>query len=303
MSLPEATPTIAPRVLLLGGSGLLGQAMVTALSAKGWTCFAPAHAELDVTWPQHLEKLRIKDFGQFDWVVNCTAYTQVDAAESNTMQAMKLNGVAPGMLGVVCAQNGWRLLHVSTDFVFDGESAVPYTEDRATNPINTYGKSKLLGEQNVLKEAPDSVVVRTSWLFGDTGKCFPRSILEAMRRGQELKVVDDQFGKPTYATDLAGSLVELISLKPASGIYHLAGPDPATWYDFARRVVDTYLIQEGNLSSVQVSRVSSLERPMEARRPKFSVLDCSKTEAAGVPKMRPLSEALDQFVKRFRTEV
>jgi dTDP-4-dehydrorhamnose reductase len=171
------------RVLVLGGSGMLGQEVVRHLADRRWFVAAPSHIELDVTWPQHLEKLRLRDFGEFDWVVNCAAYTQVDQAELEPMAAMNVNGVAPGTIASVCHQNGWSLLHVSTDFLFDGESDTPYTEDNLPSPLGIYGRSKLFGEQNVLSEKPDSLIVRTAWLFGPTGKCFPRTMIEAWLAG------------------------------------------------------------------------------------------------------------------------
>lgn len=279
---------------------MLGSCVVSEFASRGWFVASPSHKDLDFTWPQHLENLRKHDYGEFDWVVNCAAYSNVDGSESNAMHAMKMNGVAPGSVAAICAMNAWRFLHVSSDFVFDGQSDTPYTEDRLPNPLGTYGRSKLLGEQNVMREAPDSVIVRTAWLFGPEGKCFPRSIIEAWLEGKDLKVVADQTGSPTYAVDLARVLGDLIDRNPDGGVYHAVGPEIMTWHELATCAVETYKEVHGVEKDVNVRAITSLDWPTPARRPHYSALSTAKIESLQIPPMRGMKEALTEFSQRFQ---
>lgn len=288
----------ARRVLVLGGSGMLGSSVVSEFASRRWFVTSPSHKDLDFTWPQHLENLRKHGYGEFDWVVNCAAYSNVDGSESNAMHAMKMNGVAPGSVAAVCASNGWRFLHISSDFVFDGETDVPYTEDRMPNPLGTYGRSKLLGEQNVMREAPSSVIVRTAWLFGPKGKCFPRSIIEAWLDGKELRVVADQTGSPTYTGDLARVLGDMIERNVEAGIYHAVGPDIMTWHALAELSISAYREVLGLTKEVSVQAITSAEWPTPARRPRYSALSTARLDGLQIASMRGTKEALTEFSQR-----
>lgn len=276
---------------------MLGSDVGSELHGRGWDVRTPSPTELDVTSRTSIERLRRREFGDADWVVNCTGFTDVDGAESQMMAAMALNAMAPGALAAVCRENGWRLLHVSTDFVFDGKKGSPYLETDAAGPLGVYGKSKLAGEVNALQEAPDSVVVRTSWLFGPKGRSFPRTIIEAALAGRELRVVSDQFGKPTYTADLARQFADLIASSPQGGLFHAAGPDVVSWHGFAVAAL-TAASEHGLVGRTDVEAVPTSAWPTAAVRPAYSVLDGSKLTSAGVVQAPPLKEALDRFVQR-----
>lgn len=291
-------------VLVLGSGGMLGRDMVDVLVGRGHSVRSPLHVDFDITRPERIEQLRKQDFGMFDWIINCAAYTAVDKAESERMAAMNLNAVAPGMLGIAAQGCGARVLHFSTDFVFDGQSDSPYTEDSQPHPTSSYGSSKWLGEQNLMKEAPGSVICRTSWLFGPHGKSFPRTMIEAWRAGKELRVVDDQTGKPTYTKDLAELTADMVEQGVEAGIYHTAGPDVMTWWDLAVLAIETDVAASGGdveLVREKIEKVPTSAYPTPAKRPKYSVLSTEKIESKGFGAMRPMKEAVVEFVGRLRS--
>jgi dTDP-4-dehydrorhamnose reductase len=283
------------RVLLLGSGGLLGTELAAEVRRRKWSLTAPRRAEFDPM--RELDRIRLlrRDLGDFDWVVNAAGFTDVDAAETRPAEAMAGNALLPGALAAACGQTGWRLLTVSTDYVFDGQHENPYSEDDQPNPLSVYGRSKLMGEQNVLRTLPGSLVVRTSWLFGAGGRSFPGTVLQAAREGRELRVVDDQFGRPTSAVDLARSLCDAAALG-LSGLFHIAGPEAMSWHGLAVAVLAAESRRSGSPPPTVVP-VGTAAYPRAAHRPPNSVLDCGKALAAGVPPMRPLAESLDEFVR------
>jgi dTDP-4-dehydrorhamnose reductase len=285
------------RILILGGSGMLGTEVDREARRRGHDVKTPPREELDIGNADHLEKLRRRDWGNLDWVINCAAYTAVDEAEKDPWVAQKINGTAPGILAFACASHGWRLVQVSTDFVFDGSSSVPYTEDRPTNPLGAYGRSKEFGERLALKEDPNSIIARTSWLYGPFGKSFPKTILKAWMDGRELKVVNDQFGCPTYSPDLARVLVDMVESAVPGGIYHCSGPESMSWNDFAGLAIEAWRDHvDGSKPQPEIAGVSTEDWPTPAKRPANSTLDCSKLYGAGIQPMRPTNEALADFV-------
>ena len=299
----DPTPVYRMKILVLGSGGMLGHDMVRTLVDRGHEVRSPLKQDFDITVAENIDRLRKGDFGQYNWIINCAAYTQVDQAESERMTAMKINAVAPGMLGVAAQGCGARVLHVSTDFVFDGQADTPYNETSSTHPINSYGMSKLMGEQNLLKEAPDSVICRTSWLYGPHGKSFPRTMIEAFNAGKELCVVNDQTGCPTYTTDLANLIADMVEQGIQPGIYHTVGPDAMTWYDFALLAIKADLASKNqDPKQVTIQPVSTQEFPTAAKRPKFSVLSTKKVESLGFSTMRPTQEALTEFVARLQQD-
>lgn len=286
---------VAPAVLVVGGTGMLGSDVVRDFQHRGWPVSFPPHLDLNILHAPHIESLRKGDYGDFQWVVNCAAYTQVDKAEEETMAAMALNGIAPGSLAAVCAEKGWRLFHVSTDFVFDGLASEPYSEEAGTHPINVYGKSKLLGETNVMQYDPRSVIVRTAWLYGEHGKCFPRTIVQAWKEGKELRVVADQTGSPTFTKDLARVMGDLIARDVPPGLVHAVGPDQMSWHEFATSAVEAYCIAKGVASEVTIAPIKTSDWPTPAKRPPYSVLSTEKLAGLGISPMRPVAEALLDF--------
>ncbi len=287
------------RILVVGGHGMLGSDLVVELQSRKWTVTAPTIKELDVTRKDHMEKLRVRDFGNLDWVVNCAAYTQVDKAEDEFFVAHQVNGVAPGALAFICAKNDWRFLHVSTDFVFDGRANSPYTEEHITAPLGKYGVSKLMGEQNALNELPSTVVARTAWLFGPNGPNFPRTIIKAWLEGKPLKVVNDQTGSPTYTADLARVLGDLVACDAPGGVVHTAGPDAMTWHELAVLALETYRDAVlGSPRPIDVEPVPTSAWPTKAERPKYSVLSFDKALGLGIQPMRSTPAALLDFCIR-----
>ncbi|MCC7433208.1 MAG: dTDP-4-dehydrorhamnose reductase [Methanoregulaceae archaeon] len=275
------------KILLIGGYGMLGTDLREEFVRRGWEVIAPTLEELDITDP-----VQVAGCAEMagEWVVNAAAYTAVDKAESEPDEAMMVNGLAVGYLGQMAAMAGSKFLHISTDFVFDGTKTEPYTEDDATNPLGEYGRSKLVGEEQALAHA--GVVVRTAWLFGPNGGSFPRTMIRVAREGKPLRVVADQTGCPTYTADLARVIADLIAKIAYPGVYHAVGPDTMTWHEFACRTLSAAGID------YEIAPISTAEYPTPAKRPAYSVLSSAKIEAMGIAPMRPIDEALAEFVSR-----
>jgi dTDP-4-dehydrorhamnose reductase len=232
--------------------------------------------------------------GELDVVLNAAAHTAVDQCEREHEIALRINGEAPGVLAEACEASGCRLAHVSTDYVFDGRGTQPYREDDPTGPNTTYGASKLEGERRVLAASPASLIVRTAWVFGP-GKNFVKAILRQarLRRSGEvegpLRVVDDQVGCPTYADDLASGIIGLVRAG-ASGLYHLSNSETASWWDFARTILD-----RTGFSDLEIERIKTADLNLPASRPPYSVLDCGRAADEGIV-MRSWREALDAYL-------
>lgn len=222
-------------------------------------------------------------------VVNCAAYTDVDGAEDNVKMARKINALAPQVLAAACAMQNALLIHISTDYVFDGNTNIPYQEDDATNPLNVYGSSKLEGEEKIRSVFDDYVIIRTSWLYSAYGHNFMRKMIDLGKEREELRVVNDQIGSPTYARDLANTIIDMIIksiLNPQAylpGIYHYANQGSCSWYEFAQEIFELQGIK------CKLIPVSTEEYPTKAARPKFSVLNTSRVRDSfgiGIPNWR-----------------
>ncbi len=289
----------APRLLVIGGSGMLGQDVCRAAETLGWTVAAPPRSELDLLNADQLRYWELDERKAFDFCVNCAAYTQVDKAEEESWEAMRQNGVAPGMLADLCRRRGWRLAHISTDFVFDGEATEPYPPTALPRPLGKYGSTKLIGEQNVAKENPNALIVRTAWLFGAGGGSFPKTMIRAWLAGKDLKVVADQTGSPTSTAALARSLLAMVAANAPAGIHHLAGPEAMTWHELASRAIAAYREAHSlDLPLPEISPIATSDWPTPARRPAYSVLDSSGAHAAGAAPFPPLAEELRDFALR-----
>jgi len=277
------------KVLLVGSRGMLGTDVMEA--------FGPVHEttgldlpDLDITRPgQCRQALGIL---HPDAVINCAAFTQVDACESRERDAFLVNGTGAGNLAEAAAAAGALLVHFSTDYVFDGRKRDPYVEEDPPNPESVYGKSKLLGENLVRERAPQHLILRTSWLFGRNGKNFIRTIVEAARRGDPLRVVDDQKGSPTYSGDLAAQTLRMID-SGCRGTYHVTNGGSCTWHALACNA----LIWAG-LPHVPVEPVPSSEYPRPAPRPANSVLANARLLRGGIPPLRPWQDAVREYVER-----
>ncbi|MBW2273290.1 MAG: dTDP-4-dehydrorhamnose reductase [Deltaproteobacteria bacterium] len=290
------------RFFVTGKDGQLGRCLVRRLAAPGEATLVGAIdlGEVDVGDRDAVMGL-FDDLaeGPPDLLVNAAAFTAVDRCESEPETAMRVNGEAPQHLAELCRGAGTRLVHVSTDYVFDGASAEPYDEKAVPAPCNAYGRSKLEGEQRVLAASPDFLVVRTSWLYGP-GPNFVGAILRQARlraKGEveePLKVVDDQHGCPTFAADLAEGLIALATAvgNPSGrgGLYHLCNAGATTWWDFARAILDLC-----GFGALEIERGRTRDLDLPAPRPAWSVLDCSRAAGLGVG-LRGWREALECFL-------
>lgn len=225
------------------------------------------------------------------YCINCAAYTAVDKAENEQDMAMLVNGEAVGNLASVCKKYQTKFIHISTDYVFDGESETPYKEDDATGPINTYGKSKLLGEQLCIKEDADAVIIRTSWVYSSFGHNFVKTMMRLMNERNELNVVADQIGSPTYAADLAKAILDIIcSGKWEAGIYHYSNEGKISWFEFAQA------IKEITGSKAVIHPIETAQYPTPARRPHYSLLNKNKIKTTYAVAIPEWMESLQQCI-------
>jgi len=276
------------RVLLFGSQGMLGHDLVAEAPAEV-QLVTPKMEEVDITDAAALG--RAVDAAAPDWILNAAAYTLVDEAETARPEALAVNATAVGLMAEAALRRGCRLAHFSTDYVFSGAARRPYREDDATDPVNAYGASKLAGEQAVAARGAAALIVRTQWLFGEHGRCFPRTMWQRALAGQATRVVDDQWGRPTGTVDLAGATWALMQ-RGTTGLFHVANCGIATWYDVARRVFDA--LDRGDL----LSRCAGAEHPTLARRPAYSALDTTRLELELGTALPGWTEALDRFLAR-----
>ena len=261
-----------PRLLILGGSGILGSEVLKEALHRNFDCLSPRSQELDIRNLAELEKA-VSSYKP-DWIINCAAWTNVDGAESSPLEALDLNqnvveNIAKAAVKVNCA-----VMHISTDYVFDGSSAVGYAENDATNPINHYGLSKREGELALLKERSiKSYILRTSWLYGVTGKNFVRTMTARALKGEESKVVSDQIGSPTNARDLAQGIFSIIEKQTEPGIYHFANRGRCSWFEFAQKIYELSGANSGLVKPIESSQINQ-----KAKRPSRSILDTTKWE-------------------------
>ena len=264
------------RVLVLGGGGQVGRAVAQAVPA-GHEVIVRTRADVDIADESALDRA-VADAAA-DWVVNGAAYTAVDLAEDQPSLATAVNDTAVGMLARAAARAGTRLLHLSTDFVFNGESNRAYLPGDATGPLGVYGASKLAGEGRVLQGAADGIVLRTAWVYAAAGKNFVLTMLRLMREREQVKVVADQIGTPTWAGGLARAIWDLMDAGAPAGTYHWTDLGVASWYDFAVAIRDEALERGLLARAASIVPITSAEYPTRARRPAFSVLDTSATRA------------------------
>ncbi len=283
------------RVLLIGGSGLLGSDLRTELTRRGLEHEAPSSSSLDITDPMQVATIATR-FGHFDWCINCAAFTGVDKAETEVRAATELNTLGPGYLAQACSAAGMRLAHLSTDFVFDGTSNTPILEDSPTAPLGVYGQTKLEGEQSVRSGDPNSIVIRTSWLYGPNGNSFPKTMIRLWLGEKKLKVVADQTGCPTYTPDLSKSILDLLTLSPFPGIYHLTGPTVSNWHEFAVHTISAWKALNASSLEIEIEAIPTADYPTPAVRPKYSVLSNEKVKGLGISSMRLMDDAILDFV-------
>jgi dTDP-4-dehydrorhamnose reductase len=277
------------RCLVFGGTGMLGQAVVAEARSRGWAALGLSHAQANVV------------DGDLDWVdsfgpelvVNCAAFTKVDLCETEPAQAFAVNGEAVSKVAAVAARAAAPLVHVSTDYVFDGTATVPYREDSPTNPLSVYGRSKLAGEAHALAYER-GLVVRTSWLFGPGGPNFVATMVDLIEVGRvPLRVVRDQEGCPTYTPFLARALLDLAQ-REVTGVVHYRNREPVSWYAFAAEIARL------GSAGVEVVPISTADYPRPAPRPAYSVLNVTRFEGCVGRLVEPWEWGLVETLRHLR---
>lgn len=255
------------RIAVVGSTGMFGSELLNLLEAKGIESQGLGRHNLD--FDQSPESLA-KNFEDFDVVVNAVAFTAVDKAETGIYEANTVNGIYAGLVAQAAKTAGASLIHISTDYVFDGLSSSPYEVDEPINPQTAYGKSKALGEQLVAESGADYSILRTAWLYGANGRCFPKVMAELLKKNGTVRVVSDQFGQPTWTRDLAEMVLQVLQLESLPRIVHAVSSGKASWADFAKEVALSI-----GLSADAIEEISSDEFPTAAKRPAWSVLENS----------------------------
>lgn len=261
-----------PTILVTGANGQMGNELqVLAPGFPDYRFLFVTKKDLNISDATATEKYFSEH--PIDFCINCAAYTAVDKAESEPENAYLINATAVAMLAFVCEKNNTQLIHISTDYVFDGTAIQPYKETDKTNPVSVYGKSKLQGEELVMQHAPSTIIIRTAWLYSSFKANFVKTMLRLMREKESINVVSDQFGCPTYAADLAAAIMQIITSNQSNkdpGIYHYSNGGITNWYEFA------IAIKKLTGSSCIVNPVTTAEYPTVANRPAYSVLDTTK---------------------------
>jgi dTDP-4-dehydrorhamnose reductase len=256
---------------VIGETGMFGSELIALLRERGLPARGFNRSNLDV------ENLSTEEIGAvfegFDVIVNAVAYTAVDKAEQEIYETNNVNAIFPGKLSTSAEIAGARFVHISSDYVFDGASKRPYKVDDQVDPQNEYGRSKALGEQLVQASGADYSILRTAWLYGSGGRCFPKIMADLLEKNGSVRVVSDQFGQPTWTRDLAEQVIQVAILESMPRIVHAVSSGVASWADFAREVA----ISLGMDSSV-VEDITTAEYPTAAKRPAWSVLDNSSDD-------------------------
>jgi len=292
-------------IWLIGNKGMLGNDVEKLLKERGLTYWA-SDKEVDISDYKALEK-----FGRdkkIKWVINCSGYTKVDKAEEEIDEVFRINQDGVRNIALFSAKKQIKLVHISTDYVFDGwqkGDAVAYREDDKTNPINIYGKSKLAGEEETKKILEKYFIIRTAWLYGLKGNNFVCTMLRLFKERDLVKVVDDQWGSPTYTVDLAGAILKMIEDDSVSyGIYHFTNEGVTSWYEFARAI---YKKAKGlglieNNKKVDIQPIKTKDYPKAARRPRYSVLSKEKIKREFALRVREWDKALEDFMVSLKRE-
>lgn len=289
-SIQESNPS-APVVLVTGSRGMLGMDVCRALKDRGVVFTGADRSDCDVTSAESC--MRALERSRSTIVINCAAYTDVNRAESEEEQALAINGTGVKNLAQACFHHGARLIHVSTDYVFDGEKAGAWEPGDPVNPINAYGRTKLAGEQAIASEMSPGqwMIARTSWLYGVHGKSnFVKTMLRLADEGRDITVIHDQRGAPTYTVDLASALVD-IAMQKVTGVHHVTNSGACTWFEFAQTIFE--------LSDAQPSSISPCTSdtfPTPARRPANSVLSAASLVAAGIKPLPHWRDGLERYL-------
>ena len=280
------------KILITGSNGMLGQDLIDEL-ADDHIVIAASSKILDIT-----DKDKVTDYVNSvkpDIIINSAAYTDVDGCETNVDRAYEVNGEGVRNLAVACRENNIPLIHVSTDYVFKGNSQTPRLEDDELGPLSIYGKSKLEGEKAIEEILDKYFILRTAWLYGYNGRNFPKTMLELAKDHNKLTVVYDEVGTPTYTPDLAKAISELVD-SDKYGTYHLTNSGSTSWYDFAKLIFEIADVE------VEVEPVTASEFARAAKRPNYSVLSNEKWEKNGFTPLRSYREAIEDYIKLLKEE-
>lgn len=281
-------------ILLFGGNGQLGNELVDRARLIGVPVFALSRQQADITEPQAIAG--VIDQAGIEFVVNAAAYSKVDQAESEPDEAFRVNAVGAGVIAKACADADLPLVHISSDYVFDGSSSCGYREDHPVAPLGVYGRSKVEGEQAVRRLNQKHMILRTAWLYGAHGRNFLKTMLRLIAQQDELRVVADQWGSPTATAELAEAILRIRPKLGAAqwGTYHFAGSGKTTWHGFASRIVEAQARFTGRRPRVKA--IATADFPVKARRPQNSVLDSSRFDAAFGFKAEPWEKAVDRTI-------
>mgnify|MGYP003581821956 FL=1 len=279
------------KILVTGANGQLGQCLQKISSQFEEFEFIFTDSEtLDIT-----NKEEVNDFfwqNAPDFCINAAAYTAVDLAETDVEKAFLVNADGAENLAEACSENNAQFIHVSTDYVFDGENNLAYTEEDFTNPLGVYGASKLAGDELALEVNPCSVILRTSWVYSEFGKNFVKTMLNLFATKEELSIVADQFGQPTNANDLAEAIMKIIkSEKITPGIFNFSNLGRISWFDFAEKIAEL------SDAKIKLNAIETSQYPTPAKRPKNSVLDLDKISKTYAIQLKPWEESLEDCVQ------
>ena len=291
-------------ILLTGSHGQLGWEVARRAAAAGFSCHGVDREDLDITDRDAVFRLVAELRPAV--IVNAAAYTAVDKAESDEAAAFAVNRDGPAHLAEACAAAGIPLIHVSTDYIFDGSKADPYSEDDPVAPLGVYGVSKLAGEEAVRRLCPQHIILRTAWVYGIHGHNFVKTMLRLGRERDTLQVVDDQRGCPTFAADLADAILALVARLRAGqvgedgfGTFHCAGEGAVTWCGFARHIFETAAPVLKTVPTVEA--IGTAQYPTPAQRPANSVLDCRRLQRVHGLTLRPWEVALTEMLEAVLT--
>lgn len=279
------------RVLITGAAGLLGLCTAHHMLGSGWLVTPLPREVLDIADEYNVSRAVHKYRPEI--IINCAAITDVDRCETEPELAERVNVDGPRFLARAARETGADIVHISTDYVFDGDRQDLYSESDEPNPRSEYAKTKLAGEIAVRAETDRSYVIRSSWIFGRGGKNYGSRVIEYARRGQPLKAVTDQTSIPTYAPDLAERILEIID-KRRYGLYHVTNSGITTWYEFAQLALEL-----AGLTSIQIEPVTRAALGQRAERPRNSAMRCTATESLGLPPLRHWRDAVGAFVREF----
>ncbi len=288
------------KLLITGAHGQLGHGIIDASQSKGFQVQAPPEEDLDITDLGKVDHV-VTDL-QPDIVINTAAYTQVDKAETEEALAFKINKTGCTHLARICAENQIPLVHISTDYVFDGQKGAPYLETDPISPLGVYGRSKAEGETEIRSILKEHIIIRTSWLYGIHGQNFVKTMLGLATGQKEIRVVADQYGCPTNATDLAQTILTLcvhLYSKPKInwGTYHYCGSGVISWHTFAEKIMEL-THQHLGTRTASVKPVTTAEYPTRAARPKYSALDCSRIHKHFEINPQPWQKSLEETIRQ-----